>query len=214
MAALRVLVIARDPLVRSGLAAALATGADIVVSGQADGVDASAAVELHRPDVLVWDLGPDPAGAAGALDEHLRGYGRLGAGLVLLAPRELAISARQATAAAGLSGFALLNREAGTEVLLSGLRAAAAGLAVLDARLAGAVGPGDEDEAPVEPLTARELDVLQLMAEGLANKAIAARLGIGESTVKFHVNAILGKLAAQSRTEAVARGTRLGLVRL
>ena len=67
---------------------------------------------------------------------------------------------------------------------------------------------------PAETLTARELEVLQCIAEGQANKAIAARLHISEHTVKFHVNAILGKLAAQSRTEAVVRATRLGLVLL
>jgi DNA-binding NarL/FixJ family response regulator len=58
------------------------------------------------------------------------------------------------------------------------------------------------------------LEVLQLLAEGLPNKTIAYRLGISEHTVKFHVNAILGKLGAQSRTEAVVRATRLGLILL
>jgi two-component system, NarL family, nitrate/nitrite response regulator NarL len=63
-------------------------------------------------------------------------------------------------------------------------------------------------------LTAREQEVLQLLAEGLPNKAIARRLEISEHTVKFHVNAILGKLNAQSRTEAVVRAGRLGLILL
>jgi DNA-binding NarL/FixJ family response regulator len=63
-----------------------------------------------------------------------------------------------------------------------------------------------------EELTPRELEVLQQLAEGLANKAIAQRLGISEHTVKFHVNAIMGKLGVQSRTAAVVRATRLGLV--
>ena len=60
-------------------------------------------------------------------------------------------------------------------------------------------------------MTPRELEVLQLLAEGLPNKAIAHRLGISEHTIKFHVNAIFGKLGAQSRTEAMVRATRLGL---
>ena len=64
----------------------------------------------------------------------------------------------------------------------------------------------------VERLTARELAVLRLVAEGLPNKTIALRLGISEHTVKFHVNAILGKLGVASRTEAVVRATRLGLI--
>jgi len=67
---------------------------------------------------------------------------------------------------------------------------------------------------PVEELTPRETEVLQLMADGLTNKAIAQKLSISEHTVKFHVNAILGKLGVQSRTEAVVRATRLGLLLL
>jgi DNA-binding NarL/FixJ family response regulator len=87
-------------------------------------------------------------------------------------------------------------------------------LVVIDPALCGAVMPSGEPspEAPTEALTPRELDVLQLMAEGLANKAIAQKLGISDHTVKFHVNAIMSKLNAQSRTEAVVRATRLGLI--
>jgi DNA-binding NarL/FixJ family response regulator len=63
-----------------------------------------------------------------------------------------------------------------------------------------------------EPLTRRELDVLELMADGLPNKAIAGRLGISDQTVKFHVAAIIGKLAAANRTEAVRIALRRGLL--
>ncbi len=66
--------------------------------------------------------------------------------------------------------------------------------------------------SPAEELTPREIEVLQLVAEGLPNKQIALRLGISEHTVKFHVDAILGKLGAHSRTEAVTRAARLGLL--
>jgi DNA-binding NarL/FixJ family response regulator len=73
----------------------------------------------------------------------------------------------------------------------------------------------DEDSlSPLEPLSPRELDVLRGLAEGLANKQLARSLGISEHTVKFHINAILGKLRAQSRTEAVVRATRAGLILL
>ena len=72
-----------------------------------------------------------------------------------------------------------------------------------------------DDQAPLmESLTGRELEVLELVAEGLANKAIADRLGISDQTVKFHLAAILGKLGASNRTEAVRRGVRAGLVTL
>jgi DNA-binding NarL/FixJ family response regulator len=63
-----------------------------------------------------------------------------------------------------------------------------------------------------EPLTSRELEVLQLLVEGVSNKGIAERLGISEHTAKFHVNSILGELGAQNRTEAVTRAARTGLI--
>jgi DNA-binding NarL/FixJ family response regulator len=66
----------------------------------------------------------------------------------------------------------------------------------------------------VEPLTAREREVLALLAEGLSNKGIAAALEISDQTVKFHVAAIIGKLGASNRTDAVRRGVRQGLVTL
>jgi two-component system, NarL family, response regulator YdfI len=67
-------------------------------------------------------------------------------------------------------------------------------------------------EGPQEPLTSRESEVLQLLAQGLANKQIAVSLGISEHTVKFHVSSIYSKLGASSRTEAVSIGARRGLV--
>src|SRR5438034_6636563 len=72
----------------------------------------------------------------------------------------------------------------------------------------------DDDDSFEEPLTPREIDVLELLAEGLANKAIAARLGISDQTVKFHVASICGKLGAANRTDAVRRAVRRGLVSL
>ena len=71
----------------------------------------------------------------------------------------------------------------------------------------------DEDE-PQEALTPREVQVLELLAEGLPNKAIAARLNISDQTVKFHVSAISGKLGAANRTDAVRRAVRRGLITL
>jgi DNA-binding NarL/FixJ family response regulator len=70
------------------------------------------------------------------------------------------------------------------------------------------------EESLIESLTAREREVLQLMAEGLANKQIALRLSISEHTVKFHLSSLYGKLSVASRTEAVKRGLGLGLISL
>ena len=86
----------------------------------------------------------------------------------------------------------------------------------VDAILTPTAGlPGQEDDELVdEPLTTRELEVLALMAEGLSNKRIAARLAISDQTVKFHVASIGGKLNALNRTDAVRRGLRRGLIAL
>jgi DNA-binding NarL/FixJ family response regulator len=70
------------------------------------------------------------------------------------------------------------------------------------------------DDTIPEPLTPREIQVLELLAEGLANKAIAERLGISDQTVKFHVASIYGKLGAANRTDAVRRAVRRGLITL
>ncbi len=105
----------------------------------------------------------------------------------------------------GASG--VLMRSATAEQIDAALRAVAEGLTVRD----GSVTTRHPQEV-TEPLTHRELEVLQLLAEGLTNKEIAQRLAISEHTVKFHVNAILAKLGAQTRTEAVVHAARLGIL--
>jgi DNA-binding NarL/FixJ family response regulator len=105
-----------------------------------------------------------------------------------------------------------LLRNADAEALAAAVNALANGLTVLDRALASVMLPAASAPAPAEALTAREREVLGLVALGLPNKAIAARLVISEHTVKFHINAILSKLGVQSRTEAVVRAVRLGLV--
>jgi DNA-binding NarL/FixJ family response regulator len=83
-----------------------------------------------------------------------------------------------------------------------------------DAILIAASRAGPGDTGLVEPLTSRETEVLERLAEGLPNKAIAARLGISDQTVKFHVASICGKLGAANRTDAVRLAVRRGLVAL
>ena len=72
----------------------------------------------------------------------------------------------------------------------------------------------DDDEPVDQPLTPREVQVVELLAEGLPNKAIAARLGISDQTVKFHLASISGKLGAANRTDTVRRAVRRGLIAL
>ena len=113
---------------------------------------------------------------------------------------------------AGAMGVLLRNVDGAR--LVAGLRAVASGLSVFDpALLRGVLGAR---AAPSEAyaLTPREAEVLSLLAEGLSNKSIAERLKISEHTAKFHVNAILNKLGAETRTEAVVLAARSGLLML
>jgi DNA-binding NarL/FixJ family response regulator len=98
------------------------------------------------------------------------------------------------------------------ETLAEARRFEADAILLAGGRTGNAAGGGQDAAAEAEPLTARERDVLALLAEGLPNKAIAARLGISDQTVKFHVAAICGKLGAANRTEAVRVAIRRGIV--
>ncbi len=126
--------------------------------------------------------------------------------------------ASEAADALHMGATAVLSADAGARTLLAAIHAAAAGLTVMPAQCLHALvgGPASheaesEDDAAAG-LTARELQVLQLLAAGASNKAIARRLGISPHTAKFHVAAIAGKLGASGRTDAVAKAMRLGLV--
>ena len=115
---------------------------------------------------------------------------------------------------------ALLPRTATAEEILAGVSAAAAGLVVLHPDIAESllsinlspVRPLTTE--PLQALTSREIEVLEMLALGLGNKAIAHRLTISEHTVKFHISSIFTKLNASSRTEAVTLGIRQGLIML
>lgn len=119
-------------------------------------------------------------------------------------------------ARAGLRGWAVLARDADADQLDLAIRSAEAGLVLLDLPVAATSlsVPATVAVQNMEPLTARELQVLQLVAQGLPNKGIARRLGISENTAKFHVASLCGKLGASSRTEAVTLAARRGLILL
>jgi DNA-binding NarL/FixJ family response regulator len=207
---LRLLLIAEDPLARAGLAALLADQPGCVVVGQFAGEDnnLSAALELYQPDLILCDLGWNPGG----LLERLLDLSDLGLPLVLLLPNESFVIEAWA-----IRPHALLPRDVAVEKLLAAIAAAGQGLVTLDPTFVDSlllpVIPANPPNL-AEALTPRELEVLQHLAEGLPNKAIARRLEISEHTVKFHVNAIMSKLGVQSRTEAVVRAYAVGLIML
>lgn len=207
---LRVLIVGQDPLARAGLASALSEQQGCEVVGQLDlETSASEALALFRPEVVVWDQGwavPNGSDLAALL-------GYLEAEAVVLA---LATESQGALELWSSGVRAVLPRQASGASIAAAVAALAQGLAVTHPSFVDHLPwtSAAPDGLPTEELTARELEVLQQLAEGLPNKAIARRLDISEHTVKFHVNAILRKLQAHSRTEAVVQATRLGLILL
>lgn len=206
---LRILIIANDPLARAGLAALLDNSPNCTLLGQlAATTNLPEETDIYRPDTLLWDLGwaPSPEEI-----EMLSFLTNLDTPTVALLPNQQFVTEIRD---AGIQG--LLPRDADANKILAALQAVSHGLVAIDPSLTEDIFPATSANLPAlaEPLTPRESEVLQLLAEGLPNKAIAYKLHISEHTVKFHVNAIMGKLSAQSRTEAVVRATQLGLILL
>ena len=215
---IRVLVAASSPVARAGLESIIARDPSmIVVGGESDDGVATLAEEIgtHEPDVLVIE---------GAMDDELSGivvggdeHGAHGPAVVMLTAEP--DSSRTLTLLRA-GGRALLPHDASVQEILAAVTAAAAGLVSMPATWIYGWLPGPaasrvvsrvpEVEAPV--LTPREIEVLRMIAEGLANKQIAGRLGISEHTVKFHVGALFEKLRASTRAEAVMIGARRGLI--
>lgn len=208
----RVLVWAKSAVTRAGLEAIVrADGRFEVTANIAPSRDLQRAILETEPDIVLLDA------ADGARPPALStaGTGREAPAIVVLLE-----SARRGEILRLLqSGVrTLLLREAHPEEIAAALEAAHAGLAaasveILDALLPPGTDLNSDDQLPPgEPLTAREAQVLALLAGGAGNKEIASRLGISEHTAKYHVSSILSKLGVATRTEAVTRGYHEGLI--
>lgn len=218
MSNLRVLIIADDHFARGGLATILNAEDEItLVASQESDDDLHHAIATYRPDVILWDLGWEAAERVKSLEDYLgtSNQGQDGSAdlppiLALIAEADECMLAREA----GAGGILL--RNAAPEKLIHSLHAVNLGLLVFDPDLEPHLfSPTSNPIEPlVEPLTPRELEILQRIAEGLTNRAIARKLDISDHTVKFHTTAIFGKLGVSSRTEAVVRATRAGLILL
>lgn len=165
--------------------------------------------EVH-PDVVVVDLdSPVPQ-----FLNDLRALPSPAAVVVLIEQPEATWGAR----ALRTGVRAILERDAAAEEIVAAIESAHLGAVILDPELAlelAARVRTDAVDAPIETvgdLTPREVEVLRMLAEGLANKEIASQLGITDHTIKFHISSILGKLGAATRTEAVTLGVRRGLI--
>jgi two-component system nitrate/nitrite response regulator NarL len=187
----RVAILAESERLRRELAEVLrASGRFEVVADDAESLDIA--------DVVLIEGGAASGAALKAIEE--------GQALVFLSDGDDG----SAAALRGRGGVALLSAASTPQQIVASVEAAGAGLIVVSVEHANATA----SFAGEDPLTPREREVLQMLAAGLGNKEIGARLGISDHTAKFHVSQILGKLNAGSRAEAVSIGMRRGIVPL
>ena len=216
---IRALIAAASPIVRAGLEALLARSASVAIVAATSGDTLADDIETHEPQVVLLAVEPR-SGALPNVATRITlspdAVPRTPAFVLLADTPSLPWTAEALRAGAR----SVLPRDATPDEILAAVEAAAAGLVTLPVDLAvdlvsGTRGPATRSVGPpTQPLTRREIEVLGMLAEGLANKNIAARLGISEHTVKTHVASILTKLDAFSRAEAVAIGARQGLILL
>jgi DNA-binding NarL/FixJ family response regulator len=219
----RVLIVDDEELVRTGLRLILEAEPDLTVVGTAvDGASGIAAARRFRPDVVLMDIRMPGLDGLAATRQLLAGDEPAGCKVVILTTFDVDEHVYEALRA-GASGFLL--KDVPADQLAHAIRVAAAGEALLapsvTRRLISAFTrrmPGDGLRGPapagLSELTARELEVLTLLAEGLSNAEIAQRLFVGEATVKTHVARVLTKLGVRDRVQAVIVAFRAGLVPL
>ncbi|GAA2271611.1 response regulator transcription factor [Nonomuraea roseoviolacea subsp. roseoviolacea] len=214
----RIVVVDDHLVVRAGFAELLATQPDFEVVGTAvDGAQAVRACRDLGPDVVLMDVRMPGMDGIEATRRLVAGPGE-GPRVLILTTFDLDEYVYDALRA-GASGFLL--KDVTAERLFDAVRVIAAGEALLapgvTRRLIGEfarlrTGPSPEAAAALAALTPRETQVLRLIAEGLSNLEIAARLTVTEETVKTHVSRVLGKLGLRDRTQAVVAAYETGLV--
>lgn len=205
---IRVLVAANSVVVRAGLEAIVSTSSALSVVGSATLEAIDRQIDALAPDVvlLAWDLEDDLSAILSSDD-----LGSIAIVLLVEESGNIAESLRQQVRG-------ILPTYASEREITIAIEAAHSGLTVLHSGAIDALLPSlpvaPQPASPTQSLTPREIEVLTMMAEGLANKSIARRLQISEHTVKFHIGSIFSKLNATSRTEAVMLGARQGLILL
>ncbi|MEO3786619.1 response regulator transcription factor [Actinocorallia sp. B10E7] len=215
---IRVIIADDQTIVRAGFAALLGAQEDIIVVGQAgDGAEAVHLAQRHRPDVVVMDIRMPRMDGIEATRRILAGPGAEGLRVLILTTFDADELVYDALAA-GASGFLL--KDATAEELVSAVRIVARGDALLAPQVTGRLVRefARQRKARVSPpaelatLTAREREVLVLIAGGLSNAEIAARLVVSEHTVKTHVARVFTKLGLRDRAQAVVLAYESGLV--
>ena len=203
---IRILAVDDHPLLREGIAALLANQTDMKLVAQAStGKEAIAQFRSHQPDVTLMDLQmPD----MGGIDAILAIRGEFGDARIIVLTTYRGDSLAQRALKAGAKAYVLKNHV--RKDLLETIRAVHAGAKRIHPEVAAELAAHAADD----PLTAREIEVLSLIAAGKANKLIADQLSISEETVKGHVKSILSKLDANDRTHAVTVGLKRGIIQL
>lgn len=212
---IRIVLVEDESLVRAGMVELLSLNPEYEVAGVAvNGEEAVALIRERRPDVVLMDIRMPVLDGPGALqrlaDEGVETRAIL---ITTFDDDEALVRGMRA----GARGY--LRKDTSLEQLNEAIRSVLAGEtvfrpAVTDRGLARLrrIQPAFESSEYPEPLTARETEVLRLMAAGLSNREIADLLGNSEGTVKTHVSTIMGKLGVRDRTRAVLKGLELGLI--
>ncbi len=198
MSETRVLCVSDDPVSRAGLSTIVLDEIELELSGQLDPASLNKNVlDVFQPDVILWDLGwGSQRDVSSQIETPI---------VILYHPTQENELYQQEN----ILGY--VSRTSSPEQITAVLKAVHLGFQISDLQNQPRV---DFEEDWSEELTLREIDVLKLIAEGRTNRSIAAELGITEYTVKFHVNSILGKLSAESRTEAAMKAVRRGIIPL
>jgi DNA-binding NarL/FixJ family response regulator len=215
---IKVLIADDQALIRSGLRAIIESEPGMEVAGEAgDGAEAVEAVRRLRPHVALMDIRMPRLDGVAATRALLRGAAPVRTKILILTTFHLDAYVTEALRA-GASGFLL--KEATADQLIEAVRVIASGEAILAPsvtrrlleRMAGD-SAGDGGQQIRNLLSAREVDVLLLVARGLSNAEIGATLRLAETTVKSHVQSMLGKLGVRDRLQAAVAAYDAGLVR-
>lgn len=204
---IRLLIVDDHPLVCRGLADLFSGESDMnVMPPASSGEDALAVIEQLRPDVVLMDVSmPGMGGLEATRRLHASAPEVRVVMLTSFADRERIMESLDA----GAIGYLL--KDAESEELIRGVRAAARGESPLSSKAARVVVASRQEGRPADRLTSRELDVLRLVSLGLANKQVAARLGISEKTVKAHLTSVFHAIGVQDRTQAALWAQRHNL---
>ena len=200
---IRVLLVDDHMAIRMGLMTAIGDAADMeVVADVEDGAEGIEAYRKHRPDVVILDLRMQ--GMSGV--ETIRTLRQeFGAVRILIYSNYARGEEVYQAVTAGASGFVV--KEMPVDVLLEAIRTVHAGGQFIPSQVAARIG-----ERMLAKLSPREMEVLKLLAKGLSNKEIAARLGLVVGTVKIHVANIFSKLGVCDRTQALVTAVKRGII--